>query len=423
MTYMEPNRDWMETVRSRLRDAEVTPPADGWERLERALHPAPRVPLWRLRIRRFAVAAAVLLCCVTAGELLLRPNPQTAGELPLVASAEDLPLTEPERVGTAPDAEPATLARAERIPDEPSAKSMFGTTPDPAALADAHPQDPASLSSDLSEQPSEASTQPPSAQTPSHNPAEAAPAASAATSATAAPGPRASEQASGRVSSRAAAGRLFPGEPARPMASRRRAAFGLFAAGGMNASGHSAGLASRSFGGVSVGSGAVDLSAPAFPDYESGSFRHRQPLGFGLSVRYGFSHGLSLETGVNYTLLRSDVHMPLAAEDFSQKLHFIGVPLRVNWNFLQRNRFSLYIGAGCMAETCIAAKFGSASVDEYGVFWSVMGAVGAEYRLTGPVGLYFEPDVSYYFNDTRLHTSRTDSPATFTLRLGVRLSF
>lgn len=176
-------------------------------------------------------------------------------------------------------------------------------------------------------------------------------------------------------------------------------------------------------GPLSVGSSAVDLSVPSLPDYESGSFRHHLPIGFGLSVRREFAHGLSIETGVNYTLLRSDVHMPLGSEDFSQKLHFVGVPVRANWNFLQRDRFLLYIGVGCMVETCVSAKFGSTSVEESGAFWSVMGAAGAEYRLGGLVGLYFEPDVSYHFNDTRLHTSRTESPATCTLRLGVRLNF
>lgn len=182
------------------------------------------------------------------------------------------------------------------------------------------------------------------------------------------------------------------------------------------------GLVSRSLSEL-TGTDEIFLEGLRYEDYRQGSFRHHQPLGFGLTVRKAFGHGLSLETGVAYTLLWSDVRMPLGTEDFSQKLHFIGVPVRVNWNFLQRRRFVLYIGAGGMVETCVAARFGSTSVEEPGAFWSVMGAVGAEYRLGGLVGLYFEPDVSYYFNQTRLRTSRTDSPATFTLRLGVRLNF
>lgn len=158
-------------------------------------------------------------------------------------------------------------------------------------------------------------------------------------------------------------------------------------------------------------------------DRTSNSFKHHQPLGFGLTVRKEFAHGLSLETGVNYTLLRSDVSYWKGAEEFSQKLHFIGVPLRLNWQFFERGRFSVYIGAGGMLEKCVAAKFGTQSVDEPGVQWSVAGAAGVQYRLGSVVGLYFEPEVSYYFTDTRLRTSRSDAPLTLTLRLGMRFSF
>lgn len=66
-------------------------------------------------------------------------------------------------------------------------------------------------------------------------------------------------------------------------------------------------------------------------------------MSFGIAVRKRFAHGLSLESGVNYTLLRSDVRMQYTSDDVAQKLHFIGVPLRFNWQFLERGRFSLYV--------------------------------------------------------------------------------
>ena len=81
------------------------------------------------------------------------------------------------------------------------------------------------------------------------------------------------------------------------------------------------------------------------------------------------------------------------------------------------------MGAGGMVEKCVSARLGSETVDEPGVQWSAFAAVGAQYRVGGMVGLYFEPEGSYYFTETGLRTSRTDSPLTLTLRLGVRLSF
>ena len=158
-------------------------------------------------------------------------------------------------------------------------------------------------------------------------------------------------------------------------------------------------------------------------NYDESSFRHHLPLGCGVTVRAELPYGLSLESGVNYTLLRSDVRLRYSSDDVSQKLHFIGVPLRLNWQFVEQGRFSAYLGAGGMLEKCISAKFGSENVNEAGVQWSATAAIGAQYRLGEVVGLYFEPEAAYYFNDTELRTSRSDAPLSVSLRVGVRLLF
>ena len=205
---------------------------------------------------------------------------------------------------------------------------------------------------------------------------------------------------------------------------RRKTSVSLFAAGGVTgSSGAAGGVGPNLMMSDILLSGTNGTMAQLKYNYEDYSFRHHQPLSFGLSVRKEFAHGLSLESGVNYTLLWSDVRMQSSREDISQKLHFIGVPLRLNWQFLETGRFSMYVGAGGMLEKCVSAKFGSKSVDEPKVQWSVAGAVGAQYRLGNYVGLYFEPEVSHYFTETTLRTSRTDSSLSLTLRLGVRLSF
>ena len=206
--------------------------------------------------------------------------------------------------------------------------------------------------------------------------------------------------------------------------------FSLSAGGGVSGDGGSAGrtphfpMMSDAPGGMSsvIGNGAEIVLLKNY-DYGGSSFRHHQPLSVAFTVGKEFSHGLSLESGLNYTLLRSDVRAMYASEETGQTLHFLGIPLRMKWQFLERGRFSLYIGAGGMAEKCVSAKFGSKSVSEPGVQWSLLAAAGAQYRLGGIVGLYFEPEGSYYLTETNLRTVRTDSPLTLTLRLGVRLTF
>ncbi len=76
-----------------------------------------------------------------------------------------------------------------------------------------------------------------------------------------------------------------------------------------------------------------------------------------------------------------------------------------------------------MIERCVAARLASDRVREPGMQLSASAALGAQYRLSDVVGLYFEPDLSCYFTRTDLETARTRSPLTFTLRLGVRFSF
>lgn len=404
-------------MRNALRDAELPPPAGGWERLERELGgaapglgasetAAPRGSVWRIYWPRIAAAAAVVLLGVVAGDYMLRPDKVLENDGNVIASA----------VG-----EEAT---AVTMPQPREAESVQETLARVAGLADGRTAAPAVQRPELL-----AAAVKPAAKTMA--------AETIAETTTAESSQPAAEPAANTVGERPAT-RSKTGVSARtayydePLTAykppRRKTSLSAFAAGGVSGASGGNGAAPWMYSSVTndvssiVGNG-DNLSLMVRNDYNENSFRHHQPLSFGLTVRKEFAHGLSLESGVNYTLLRSDVTVKYSSEDVSQKLHFIGIPLRMNWQFLERGRFSLYIGAGGMAEKCVSAKFGSESVDEPGVQWSALAAVGAQYRLGGLVGLYFEPEGSYYFTETRLKTARTDSPLTLTLRLGVRLSF
>lgn len=436
-------------MRNALRDAELPPPAGGWERLQRELGgaaPGPVAPetksrgsVWRIYWPRIAAAAAAVLICVVAGEFLLRPDKALENDGTVIASvAEDgataVAIPQPAEPETVRDAlaKAVGLPREQAAGDESSAgrqtllAAAVGQPARKAALenvrADGEPAVRAEEvpAKEVSGEAAKAASE------------KTAKAASGETAKTASGG-RASKQASGRPATRSAAGAAsrtaFPEEPfvayTKP---HKKASFSLFGGGGV-AGGNGEGLAPRlRYNSITNDASSVvgngnNLAPLRSNEYGESSFRHHQPLSFGLAVRKEFAHGLSLESGVNYTLLRSDVRMQYSSDDVGQKLHFIGIPLRFNWQFLERGRFSLYMGAGGMVEKCVSAKLGSKTVDEPGVQWSALAAVGAQYRVGGMVGLYFEPEGSYYFTETGLRTSRTDSPLTLTLRLGVRLSF
>lgn len=433
---MKQDKDWIDFMRSALRDAELPPPAGGWERLQRELGatapeqavPAAagtRRPVWRIYMPRIAAAAAAVLICVVAGEYLFRPDKALEIDGTVIASAADDGATAALLQHAEPESVQEILAQKVGLPRERSARTSSSIRRQsllaaaPAQTAQAADVSGAGEESQSAEQAAggeiDRTTKDRAAESTEPNDRQAA--------------KRPAERSVTRSQADAANREPYAREPfvayTRP---HEKASFSLFAAGGVTG-GSNGSLGPQRFYSPSmndmssvIGKG-DDLSLLHRPVYGESSFRHHQALSFGLAVRKQFAHGLSLESGVNYALLRSDVRMPYASEDVSQKLHFIGVPLRLNWQFFERGRFSLYIGAGGMVEKCVSARFGSTSVDETGVQWSALAAAGAQYRLGGMVGLYFEPEGSYYFTQTGLRTSRTDSPLTLTLRLGVRLSF
>lgn len=418
-------------MRSALRDAEVTPPADGWARLEREFGPHPRISVLRSHWPRIAAAAAAVLIFLGGGGYLLHENRDLGDKGFVIATATDSGSSAADMTqvdGTSAGDGEGTLAGALRaaVPTEGAvrAAALPGEEPGAGTAPGIAPGRDALAAADMRGFEDGRAAALTSGAAPAGN--AAVENAAVAGQASATDGTRGKDGAGQTVQSR-----KYPGtydyladdmqEHRRP---RRRTSVSLFAAGGVTgSSGASGGVGSHLVMSDVLVGGTNGTMAQLKYNYEDYSFRHHQPLSFGLSVRKEFAYGLSLESGVNYTLLWSDVSMQSGGEDISQKLHFIGVPLRLNWQFLETGRFSMYVGAGGMLEKCVSAKFGTKSVDEPKVQWSVAGAVGAQYRLGNYVGLYFEPEVSHYFTETTLRTSRTDSSLSLTLRLGVRLSF
>ncbi|EJX09441.1 hypothetical protein EVA_02452 [gut metagenome] len=154
------------------------------------------------------------------------------------------------------------------------------------------------------------------------------------------------------------------------------------------------------------------------------SVKHKQPVSLGVFVRKMLPKGFSLEIGLNYTYLASDIVFSGHAEKFSQKLHYLGIPLRANWNFWQHNRFELYVSTGGAVEKCIYGKMGSEELTVKPLQLSVMGAVGGQFNFSRRVGLYVEPGVSYFFDDgSEVQTIRKENPCNFTLQGGIRLTY
>ena len=143
---------------------------------------------------------------------------------------------------------------------------------------------------------------------------------------------------------------------------------------------------------------------------------HRQPVRFGLSLRYLLNDCWSLESGLTYTRLSSDI---TTTEDgvttmTEQRLNYIGLPLNVSYDLWKSRYFGLYVTAGGTIEKCL---------DTSSWQFSINGAAGAEYKLTDVFSLYAEPGLGYYFNDgSTTPTIYQDRPLNFNLSVGLRFN-
>lgn len=165
-------------------------------------------------------------------------------------------------------------------------------------------------------------------------------------------------------------------------------------------------------------------------------YKHRLPVRVGLNVAYRLTDRLSVESGVSYTRLSSDMKDGTKNNysSSSQKLDYIGVPLNVKYRAFGYRRLSVYASAGLLTEKCVSGKMTHEYVisgekkkheaeDVAAKPWqlSVNAALGAQFDVLRNVGVYVEPGVSYYFDDSStLSTIYKEKPLNFNLNLGVR---
>ena len=146
-------------------------------------------------------------------------------------------------------------------------------------------------------------------------------------------------------------------------------------------------------------------------DYEA---KHRLPMSLGLSVYYQLNPRLAFQTGVNYTYLYSEFSTPLYPNIYrEQKLHYLGVPVGLSWQFWKTSGFSFYLSGSVMLQKCLNEKPWQ---------WSFNASAGAEYAITPLLGLYLQPSLGYYFHDgTSFEHYYKEHPLAPSIEFGLRL--
>ena len=146
------------------------------------------------------------------------------------------------------------------------------------------------------------------------------------------------------------------------------------------------------------------------------SIHHHQPIRFGLSLRYRLDDRWSIESGLSYTRLSSDITTTVndVTTVTEQRLNYIGLPLNISYELWGSRRFDLYVSAGGTIEKCLDASPWQ---------FSLNGATGVEYKLSNSFSLYAEPGLGYYFKDgSSTPTIYKDHPLNFNLNFGLRFN-
>ena len=182
------------------------------------------------------------------------------------------------------------------------------------------------------------------------------------------------------------------------------------------------------------GSNDVDyLMAAAYKALQKspqGKAKHHAPVSVGMQLAFGIAPRLSLSTGVVYTRTSSDFYPYAPNNDYNvhQVLHYVGIPVGLNYELWSSGGFHAYVMAG--AEAAYNVKN---DTDEDGtrkqdakrdrVQFSGKASLGAQYDVSPNVGLYIEPGAKYYFdNGSDIENTFKDKKLNFNLQFGLRFN-
>lgn len=165
---------------------------------------------------------------------------------------------------------------------------------------------------------------------------------------------------------------------------------------------------------------------------------HHIPITVSLSLRRQMDEHWGIETGLQYTHLRSD--FTTITDSYgkkTQKINYIGIPFKGTFNLWNGKKFFIYTSAGATLDIPVGATSEEIVSNESGqttshtrssihpsMQWSAHFGIGLQYQITPAVGIYAEPNWHYYFNPgDGIKTIRTDKPFHVALPIGLRLSW
>ena len=165
---------------------------------------------------------------------------------------------------------------------------------------------------------------------------------------------------------------------------------------------------------------------------------HDKPIILGLAVNKSIGKHWSLETGLQYSYLKSYFTLGTGnyRVDKEQKLHYIGIPVKLSYQFMAYKRLSAYGSAGASihiplsgktyADYVVGGKSGYATdwKTTPSIQWTVNTNIGIQYQFAPKLTLFVEPTLNWYIpNGSEVKNTWTERPFTLTVPFGIRLSW
>lgn len=165
-------------------------------------------------------------------------------------------------------------------------------------------------------------------------------------------------------------------------------------------------------------------------------FTHKTPISVGLTIEKHLGKHWGVESGIVYTLLRSDYKTQSLSQEGKQELHYIGIPLQAIYRFARAGNFSFYAAAGPKidfnvsgrrtetARNGIASSNGTEDIRDKKPQCSLQLRAGAAYAFIPQLELYAEPSMAYYINNkSDIPDLWKDKPLNFIFQVGLRTNF
>ena len=161
------------------------------------------------------------------------------------------------------------------------------------------------------------------------------------------------------------------------------------------------------------------------------------PVTFGLTVDIPLSRLFSLQTGLTYTYLLSEIQgnqENATSWTLDQSLHYLGLPLSLAVDMVNHRSWRVYAAAGGGLEKGLCAlqhsELRNSLTGEYSTANTIQSVSGVQPYAAASFGLaytfasrwqvYFQPALNYYFDTNQPMSIRTKKPFSLNLAAGFR---